>query len=123
MRRPVLLALLLVPCTLVSQGAADEPGISGYVLAPDDVPVSGGTVVSARVFSRNLRIRPPHIQRLDRTGIDRLAASCPVHGHVSDRACQRRRGHHASPGDDIRVQLGPVADEDVYGETLVCPTG
>jgi carboxypeptidase family protein len=46
MRRFVLLALLAVPAALASQGAADEPGIYGYVLAPDGVPVSGGTVLS-----------------------------------------------------------------------------
>ena len=45
MRRFVLLALLVVPGSLASQGAVDEPGINGYVLAPGGTPVSGGTVV------------------------------------------------------------------------------
>src|SRR5436305_1648716 len=42
----VLLALLAMPAVPSSQGAADEPGIYGYVLAPGDIPVSGGTVLS-----------------------------------------------------------------------------
>jgi hypothetical protein len=46
MRRFVLLlALLAAPRSLASQPAGDEPGISGYVLAPDGSPVSDGTVV------------------------------------------------------------------------------
>jgi Carboxypeptidase regulatory-like domain len=45
MRPFVLLALLAVPASLASQGPADEPGIYGYVLAPDGIPVSDGTVV------------------------------------------------------------------------------
>jgi hypothetical protein len=40
------LALLAVPGLLASQGAADEPGIYGYVLAPGSIPVSGETVAS-----------------------------------------------------------------------------
>src|SRR5258706_9770905 len=80
MRRLVLLALLLVPCTLVSQGAADEPGISGYVLAPGDVPVSGGTVVSASPgisastpIDRSGRFRIP----VERSGVFRVTVSVP----------------------------------------------
>ena len=78
MRRLVLLAFLLVPCTLVSQGAADEPGISGYVLAPGDVPVSGGTVMSASAgrsasttIERSGRFRIP----AERAGVFRVAIS------------------------------------------------
>ena len=66
MRGLALLALLVVPCALVAQGAADEPGMSGYVLAPGDVPVSGGTVASLSLASY------PSPTAIDRTGRFRI---------------------------------------------------
>ena len=80
MRRFVLLALLAVPGSLVSQGAADEPGIHGYVLAPGGIPVSGGTVMylsfaaSASTSIDTIgRFRIP----VDRAGLYRVTVSVP----------------------------------------------
>src|SRR5688572_24925396 len=77
MRRFFLLALLAVPGSLASQGAVDEPGIYGYVLAPDGIPVSGGTVVSAASASTSIdrigRFRIP----VDRGGVYRVMVSVP----------------------------------------------
>jgi hypothetical protein len=80
MRRFVLLALLVVPGSLASQGAADEPGIYGYVLAPGAIPVSGGTVVylsfaaSASTSIDGIgRFRIP----VDRAGLYRITVSVP----------------------------------------------
>ena len=44
----VLLALSL----LLLRPVADEPGVSGYVLAPDGLPVSSGTVAAQAAFGR-----------------------------------------------------------------------
>ena len=43
----VLTTLLLVPIALGAQiqQTAEELGVSGYVLAPDDTPVSAGSVM------------------------------------------------------------------------------
>jgi hypothetical protein len=80
MRPLVRLALLIVPCALIAQGAADESGISGYVLAPGDVPVSGGTVVSVSFgapastpIDRNGRFRIP----VQSAGVFRITVSVP----------------------------------------------
>ena len=80
MRPWVLLALLAVPGSLASQGAADEPGIYGYVLAPGGIPVSGGTVVylsfgasASTSIDRIGRFRIPG----DRAGLYRVAVSVP----------------------------------------------
>jgi carboxypeptidase family protein len=80
MRRLVLLALLAVPASLASQGAADEPGIYGYVLAPGGIPVSGGTVAypsfaasASTSIDRFGRFRIP----VDRTGAYRVTVSVP----------------------------------------------
>src|SRR5262245_4981340 len=80
MRRVVLLALLVVPWPLVSQGVADEPGVSGYVLAPGDVPVLGGTIVfvsagtsSFTPIERSGRFRIPVV----RAGVLRVSLSVP----------------------------------------------
>jgi hypothetical protein len=80
MRRLVLLALLAVPGSLASQGAADEPGMYGYVLAPGGIPVSGGTAVSlsfgasaSTSIDRVGRFRIP----LDRAGVYRVVVNVP----------------------------------------------
>src|SRR5262245_53352541 len=80
MRRLALLALLAAPCSLVAQGAGQAPGISGYVLAPGNVPVSGGTVASMSLGSyesttidRSGRFRIP----THGTGVDRVTVSVP----------------------------------------------
>ena len=80
MRRFVLLALLVVPGSLASQGVADEPGIYGYVLAPGGIPVSNGTVVylsfaaSASTSIDGIgRFRIP----VDRAGLYRVTVSVP----------------------------------------------
>ena len=64
----------------MSQGAADEPGIYGYVLAPGGIPVSGGTVVylsfaaSASTSIDGIgRFRIP----VDRAGLYRVTVSVP----------------------------------------------
>ena len=80
MRRWILLALLAVPVAVASQGAADEPGIHGYVLAPGDLPVSGGTVAyvwftefaSTSIDNRG-RFRIP----VERAGVYRVTVSVP----------------------------------------------
>ena len=79
--RPFLLAVLVVPCLLMAQGVAEEPGISGYVLAPGDVPVSGGTVASmspaaypaSTAIDGTGRFRIP----VQRPGVVRVAVSVP----------------------------------------------
>ena len=80
MRQWALLALLVVPCSLVAQGAADQPGISGYVLAPGDVPVSGGMVTSlfpasyaSTPIDRSGRFRIP----VERAGVVRVTVGVP----------------------------------------------
>jgi Carboxypeptidase regulatory-like domain len=80
MRSLALLAGLVVPCVLVAQGAADGHGISGYVLAPGDVPVSGGTVASVSLASnsstaidRSGRFRIP----VERAGVFRVTVNVP----------------------------------------------
>lgn len=80
MRPLVLLALLAVPASLASQGTGDEPGIYGYVLAPGDIPVSGGTVAypsfaasASTSIDRFGRFRIP----VDRIGAYRVTVSVP----------------------------------------------
>ena|SRR5438876_26641 len=80
MRPFVLLALLGLPGSLPSHGTADEPGITGYVLAPGGIPVSGGTVVSVSSIApastpidRIGRFRVP----VDRAGLYRVTVSVP----------------------------------------------
>jgi Carboxypeptidase regulatory-like domain len=79
MRRFVLLALLAVLRSLASQGAADEPGIYGYVLAPGGIP-SGGTVVYLS-FAASASISIDEIGRfripVDRAGLYRVTVSVP----------------------------------------------
>ncbi len=41
----LLLLLALLPCSALWQGSADDVGVTGYVLGPDGMPVSSGTVV------------------------------------------------------------------------------
>src|SRR6266566_8562856 len=67
-----------LPGSLPSHGAADEPGITGYVLAPGGIPVSGGTVVSVSSIApastpidRIGRFRVP----VDRAGLYRVTVS------------------------------------------------
>jgi carboxypeptidase family protein len=78
-RRFVLLALLAAPCSPASQ-SVDEPGIYGYVLAPGDVPVSGGTITylafataASTPIDANGRFRIP----VDRPGVYRAAINVP----------------------------------------------
>jgi hypothetical protein len=80
MRPFVLLALLAVPVSLASQGAADEPGIHGYVLAPGGIPVSDGTVVySSLVAPASTSINRSGHFRIpgDRAGLYRVTVSVP----------------------------------------------
>jgi hypothetical protein len=77
----VLFGMLVVPCLMLAQGVAEEPGISGYVLAPGDVPVTGGTVVSlppaaypaSTAIDRTGRFRIP----MQGPGVVRVAVSVP----------------------------------------------
>jgi carboxypeptidase family protein len=80
MRRFVLLALLAVPGPLTSQGAADEPGVYGYVLAPGGIPVTSGSVVflsagtsASTSIDRIGRFRIP----VDRAGVYRVVIRLP----------------------------------------------
>ena len=80
MRRLVLLALLVVPGSLAAQGAADEPGIHGYVLAPGGIPVSGGTVASvwfAESASTSIDGTGHFRIPVDRAGVYRVTVSVP----------------------------------------------
>jgi len=127
MRRLVLLALLLVPCTLVSQGAADEPGISGYVLAPGDVPVSGGTVMSASAWmsasttiDRSGRFRIP----AERAGVFRVTVSvqgfAPYRFRVTLPASRTLRLPviHLEPATYFRVRFVSPAGEPITAPVI-----
>src|SRR5258705_10541022 len=127
MRRLVLLALLLVPCTLVSQGAADEPGISGYVLAPGDVPVSGGTVMSASAWmsasttiDRSGRFRIP----AERAGVFRVTVSvqgfAPYRFRVTLPASRTLRlpVSHLEPATYFRVRFVSPAGEPITAPVI-----
>src|SRR5207249_2635387 len=78
MRPFVLLALLAVAGSLPSHDTDDEPGITGYVLAPGGIPVSGG-IVLASIASRSTpidrsgRFRVP----VDRGGLYRVMIRVP----------------------------------------------
>ena len=127
MRRLVLLALLVVPCTLVSQGAADEPGVSGYVLAPGDVPVSGGTVVSvssgafgSTPIDRSGRFRIP----VERAGVLRMIVSVPGFAPYQLRVTvpPSRTLHlpvvHLEPATYFRVRVVTPAGEPITSPVI-----
>jgi hypothetical protein len=80
MRRFVLLALLAVAASPALQGAADEPGVYGYVLAPGDIPVSAGSVLygafaasASTAIDGTGRFRIP----VDRAGVYRVMVAVP----------------------------------------------
>src|SRR5436309_961286 len=79
MRPFVLLALLAVAGSLPSHDTDDEPGITGYVLAPGGIPVSGGIVLASSIASRSTpidrsgRFRVP----VDRGGLYRVMLRVP----------------------------------------------
>src|SRR5262245_26055572 len=76
----VVVVLFASTGALMSQGRAEETGIFGYVLAPGDMPVSGGTVAYMTFGASALttvdgsgRFRIP----VDRAGVFRVSVSVP----------------------------------------------
>jgi hypothetical protein len=130
MRPLALLAGLVVPCVLVAQGAADEPGISGYVLAPGDVPVSGGTVASVSLASnsstaidRSGRFRIP-VERVERAGVLRVTVNVPgltpYHFSVTVPASRTLRlpAIHLEPATYFRVRFVSPAGEPITSPVI-----
>jgi hypothetical protein len=127
MRRFVLLALLAGPGSLASQGAADEPGIYGYVLAPGGVPVSGGTVAylsfaaSASILIDGIgRFRIP----VDRAGLYRVTVSVPGFAPCQFRVTVpasrmlRLPVIHLEPATYFRVRFVSPTGESITSPTI-----
>lgn len=124
----MLLAVLVVPCLLVAQGAAEEPGISGYVLAPGDVPVSGGAVASmspaaypaSTAIDRTGRFRIP----VQRPGVVRVTVSVPgftpYHFRVTVPASRTVRLPviHLQPATHFRVRFVSPAGEPITSPVI-----
>src|SRR5258705_12124312 len=127
MRRCVLLALLAVPGSLASQGAADAPGICAYVLAPGAIPVSGGTVVylsfaaSASTSIDGIgRFRIP----VDRAGLYRVTVSVPRFAPCQFRVTVpasrmlRLPVIHLEPATYFRVRFVSPTGEPITSPTI-----
>ena len=127
MRRFVLLALLAVPASLTSQGAADEPGIYGYVLAPGDVPVSDGTVVYSSLaapgstsIDRSGRFRIPG----DRVGLYRVTVTVPGFAPYQFRVTTpasrsvRLPVIHLEPATHLRVRFVSPTGEPITSPVI-----
>src|SRR5262245_35647125 len=113
---------MLPPGAVLQQPATDEPGVTGYVLAPDEMPVSGGTVVAEYGFTRTnassdatgrFRLVPP------RQGFQQLLVNVPgqapyrVNVTVPASKSLRLPVIHLEAGAYFRVRLVSAAGEPI----------
>src|SRR5262245_15656997 len=110
-----------------AQPVVEEPGVSGYVLAPDGTPVSGGTVIDQSGFaSMTASIDGTGRFRLVpmRSGSHQFLISAPrlapyrVSVTVPDSRSLRMPVIRLAPGAYFRVRLVSPAGEPILGPEL-----